>query len=87
MKNESKTMITYIIAGIIVGMISFYINNNFAVLGFAILVMVALSQVLKKVLKSDEKFKWFFSNGGWVYLFIWFIVWTLMLNLLLYNVI
>jgi len=89
MKPETKAVIAFIIVGIIVGIASCGIGQlitgnqgNFAALGLAIVVLVGLPQLLKKMLGIDQKLKWWLTNGGWIYLFVWFIVWIMFYNLL-----
>ena len=81
MKNETKSLVSFIIIGLPAGIISYYIRNNFAALIFAIIILYATSEVLKKILKINEKFNWFLKNGGWIYIFIWFITWIIFYNL------
>jgi len=81
MKNKLKSTLVYVIIGVIIGYISFLINNEFLALGLAVVVLFLIAEVLKRVLKLDTKFKWFWSHGGWIYLFIWFITWVIFYNL------
>lgn len=81
MKKEKISLVIYSMVGIIVGYISFLINNNWLSLLLAIIVLFGMSEILKKALKIKEKFKWFLSNGGWIYIFIWFITWIIFYNL------
>jgi hypothetical protein len=81
MKNEQKSTLIYGIIGIIIGYVSYLIRNNLLSLVLAIIVLYGMSEVLKRALKINEKFKWFWTYGGWIYLFVWFIVWTIFFNL------
>jgi len=86
MKVETKIMIVYIIVGIIVG----YLSNlgrsiygeagNFVAISLALIFLVVTSEVNKKIFKLNKDFKWFLSNGGWIFLFIWFITWIIFFN-------
>ena len=82
MQNEKKSIITYLIFGTLIGIVSYYLNSSLMSLGVAIVVLVALQSVLKAVMKLDEKFQWFMSNGGWLYIFVWFIIWVIMYNVM-----
>ena len=31
--------------------------------------------------EQKRDYKWYFSNGGWIYFFVWFIVWIVFYNL------
>lgn len=81
MNNKSLSTMIYVIAGIVVGYVSFLLNDEFLALGIAIVFLLVIAGALKKVLKLKENFKWFWSNGGWMYLFVWFITWIVFFNL------
>jgi len=81
MKAGNKSTLVYVVFGIIIGYISFLVGNNYAALGLAIVFLFVISEILKRALKVNEGFKWFLSNGGWIYIFIWFITWIIFYNL------
>jgi len=81
MKVESKTTIAFTILGIIIGYVSFFLMNNYLSLALVVIFLYIGSQVFKLIFKINEKFSWFWSNGGWLYLFVWFIVWIIFYNL------
>lgn len=81
MKTKTKSNIVYVVMGILVGYVSYLLNDEFMSLGLAVASFVIIAGLIKKMFKVDEKFKWFWSNGGWLYLFIWFITWVLFYNL------
>ena len=81
MKPESKTTIAFTILGLIIGYVSFSLMNNYLSLALAVLWFYIGSLAFKKAFKINEKFGWFWSNGGWIYLFVWFIVWIVFYNL------
>ena len=81
MRNKNKSTVVYVIAGIIIGYISFLLNDQFLALGLVVLVLFLITEILKRVLKLDTKFSWFWSHGGWIYLFVWFITWVILYNL------
>ena len=81
MEKKSISNIIYIIAGIIAGYASFLVDNSFISVGIAIAGMVLVAGALKSALKIEEKFKWFLSNGGWMYFFIWYIAWVMFYTL------
>jgi hypothetical protein len=86
MKKENKSMIVYIIIGIIIGYLSQMGRNlygesgNYIAVSLALIFLVATAEINKKAFKIDKEFKWFWSNGGWVYLFVWFITWIIFFN-------
>jgi len=81
MKTETKSTIIYVVSGIILGYISFLVKDNYIALVLAVAFLFIMAEILKRALKINEKFKWFLSNGGWVYIFIWFITWIIFYNL------
>jgi len=81
MKIENKTTIAFTILGIIMGYASYLLKNNYLSLGMAVVFLYVGAQIFKRIFKVNEKFKWFLTNGGWIYLFIWFIVWIIFYNL------
>jgi hypothetical protein len=82
MKTETMTTLIFTAVGIAVGYLSWAIANNWAALGLALVVLVALPQVLGRALRVQEKFRWWLANGGWIYLFVWFISWVIFHTLL-----
>jgi len=81
MKTETKSTIIYVVSGIMLGYISFLVKDNYIALVLAVAFLFIMAEILKRALKINEKFKWFLSNGGWVYIFIWFITWIIFYNL------
>jgi len=86
MKLETKTMIVYVIVGIIVGYLSQFGRSiygeagNYVAISLALIFLVITAEVSKRLFKIDKEFKWFLSNGGWIYLFVWFITWIIFFN-------
>jgi hypothetical protein len=86
MKLETKTMTVYIIVGIIVGYLSelgrslYGATGNYVAISLALVFLVITAEVSKKLFKIDKEFKWFLSNGGWIYLLVWFISWIIFFN-------
>ena len=81
MKVENKTILAYSILGIIIGYASNILKNNYLALTLAVVFLYLGAEFFKRIFKIDEKFKWFWSNGGWTYVFVWFIVWIIFYNL------
>jgi len=87
MKTETKALIAFLVAGIIAGILSWIVgkmmpgnDSNFIALTIAIVILALLPKILKGVLKVNEKFKWWLANGGWIYIFVWFITWIIFYN-------
>ncbi len=76
-----RTTIIFAIVGVIAGYISFLQNS--APFAFLIMLIIAVvfTLLLKKIMKVTENWKWWFSNGLIIYIFLWLIVWTIFYNL------
>ena len=80
MKKENKSFSVHIIAGILAGVLSFFLDNQ----AYALLAMVVVAAVLVKALErflGKEKIKWWLTNGLWIYLLLWVISWTVLYNI------
>jgi len=78
MKEENVSMLVFIISGIIVGGISKFFSAGISFL-ISVIVMIIIGKVLAKKFGKDTK--WWVTNGGLIYLFIWIIAWVLFFNL------
>lgn len=77
--SDLRTTLVYAALGIIAGYVSFVLNDS-RVAFVAMLVILGLSTaMLKYALKTN--YRWFLSNGIFVFIFIWFVVWTIFYNL------
>ena len=86
MENGTKTMALYVIMGIIAGYLSQYSRiiwgeaGNFVALGIALIFLVLTAEISRKIFKINKEFKWFLSNGGWIYFFVWLVSWIIFFN-------
>ncbi len=82
MKPENQSLLFYIILAVILGYASFLIKNNIYATALAVAGFFVGAFVLENLLGEKKGYKWFFSSGGgWIYFFIWFIVWVMFYNL------
>jgi hypothetical protein len=81
MKPENKTNVAFTLLGILMGYVSYLLNSNYLSLLVALVFLFIGAEVFKRIFKINEKLKWFWSNGGWAYIFVWFIVWIIFYNL------
>lgn len=82
MKPKSKSVIIFAIAGILMGYVSFLLKGqNMMAAASAMVVLYLLRFAIAKMLKINEKMNWFMTNGGWIYILIWFIAWVIFYNL------
>jgi sulfite exporter TauE/SafE len=78
---ELRTTLVYAIVGAIMGYVSLIINNTAYAFVAAAIGIVVITLVMAKIWKIKEDAKWWFGNGGFIYILIWLIVWTLLYNL------
>jgi len=77
-----KLLFGYGIVGAIVGYVSFLINVPLYSLVLAIVVGIAVTFALKRMLKPQAVGgKRWWSSGALAYAFIWLIVWTILFNM------
>ncbi len=69
----------YCLLGIFAGYASFLINNPRIAFVFMVVILAITTFILKRIFKVD--YRWFMNNGIVAFLFIWFIVWTILYNL------
>jgi hypothetical protein len=81
MKSENKTTISFALLGAMVGYLSYTLMNNYLAVTAAISILYIGIFAFKRIFKIDQKASWFISNGGWMYIFVWFIVWIIFYNL------
>ena len=81
MKTENKTTLAFTLLGIVAGYISYVLKINYLAPVIAVAFLFIGVEIFKRIFKINEKFKWFWSNGGWIYIFVWFIVWIIFYNL------
>jgi len=80
MKKENKSFAIHSVVGIFAGLVSFFLKDRLTVLISIIVVEAILVKVLEKYL-GKENAKWWISNGIWIYVFVWFISWSVFYNL------
>jgi len=81
MKIENKVFAGYSILGVIAGIATYMLFDFSESIITAIIGLYIIAILMKKILNSEEKVMWFFKNGGYIYIFIWFATWILMYNL------
>ncbi|MEM7813873.1 MAG: hypothetical protein QW548_03175 [Candidatus Aenigmatarchaeota archaeon] len=76
-----KLVAVYSLVGLIVGYVSFLINIPLAALGIMIIVGAVVTMAVKALLKPVAiGGKRWWSSGLTVYVFTWFVVWTILFN-------
>ncbi len=81
MDKEKLVMLLNFAVGIAVGYLSFLLNSNTYAIASMLIVGIIMNFVSGKIAGGGKDFKWWLTNGGMVYIFIWFVAWVLFLNL------
>ena len=64
------------------GYASFLLKNNLFAAALTVAGFFVGAFVLENFFVEQKRdYKWYFSNGGWIYFFVWFIVWIVFYNL------
>lgn len=79
---DLKTTLAFTAVGIVVGYASFFLKNNTASLALMLVILAAGKLAVQKALKEKKDAKWWLGNGLVVYIFSWFVSWTIFYNVL-----
>jgi len=89
--NDLQIMLIHVVAGGFLGFYSSTLSNNFIALGLAVVLLIALGQIIQRVYKivpgkKSEKgeaygFKWWLSHGVYPFLIFWLFMWIVFYNL------
>ena len=77
---ELRTTLVYAVVGAVMGYVSFVINHTIYAAFAALAVLLGVTAVMQFAWKIKEDYKWWLGNGGLIYVFVWFVVWTLLYN-------
>jgi magnesium-transporting ATPase (P-type) len=80
MKKDLSAMGLHLLAGILIGYLSFLLNDALYSLVLAVAVAYGLRRLSVKLFNEKDG-GWWFANGGVIYFFVWFIVWVIFFNL------
>jgi hypothetical protein len=78
---DLKTTLLFSVLGVIIGYVSFLARNNAASFVMMIIVAVVARFVIQKRSKEKKDAKWWLGNGIIIYIFIWFVSWTIFYNI------
>jgi len=76
MKKELLAMMSHLVVGAVIGYASFRLGSPLYSAVAAFVVGFALKKSSPKLFNEKDG-GWWFANGGIIYIFTWFIVWTL----------
>ena len=79
--SDRVAAVLFAVIGAVMGYVSALLNQPLASLAIAIVVIVVVWLILKKGLKITEDKKWWTGKVA-LYIFMWFVIWTLFFNLL-----
>ncbi len=78
---EMKLTFTNFALGVVMGYISFALNQPILSAFVSLTGMAVVNFSMKKILKIQEERNWWFGNAVAVFIFSWFVVWTIFYNL------
>lgn len=81
--GEIKLTLLFAVLGIVVGYVSFLLNNNLLSLAAMIVIAFVAREAIKRKRGIKEGFKWWLGNGLVVYVFLWLVTWIIFYNLAL----
>lgn len=79
--RELLSALTYAIIAVIAGYISFLVNQPKTALVVMAAFLAISTLFIRFTLRIKEKYNWYLKNGVMVFLFVWFVAWTLFYNL------
>ncbi|MBI5347673.1 MAG: hypothetical protein HZB66_03610 [Candidatus Aenigmarchaeota archaeon] len=77
---ELKMTIANFSLGAVMGYVSYVLNQPLLSAATSLAAMVLLNLLLKKAWKITEEKKWWLGNAVLVFIFSWFVVWTIFYN-------
>jgi hypothetical protein len=81
MKVEKQITLAFAALGAIVGYLGYTLMNNYFAVTLALAVLFISMKVFEIIFKKKENYKWFMSNGGWIYIFVWLVIWIVFYNM------
>ncbi len=81
MREIRISVALHLMTGVLMGVISFIVANEFMVMPVGIVIAVATGQLTQRLV-GNKKFSWWFGNGLFLYLFTWLDVWIFMANIM-----
>jgi hypothetical protein len=83
MNEEKISLIAYLAFGALAGILSYIVRINY--LGFLVAIAIfSLASFIIRILIGPKTLKWLMREGGWYFIGIWLIIWTLLYSLELY---
>ena len=82
---ELRTAVINIVAGGLMGYVSFVIDRPLMAAFMAVVAVALLSLLLNNITKEKKSKKWWISNGVLIFLLTWFVVWTVFYDIRLLS--
>lgn len=79
--RELLSTLTYAIIAVIAGYLSFLLNQPKTAFVVMVVFLAISTLFICFILRIKEKYGWYMKNGAIVFLFVWFVVWTLFYNM------
>ncbi|MDI6720748.1 MAG: hypothetical protein QMD85_00045 [Candidatus Aenigmarchaeota archaeon] len=79
---DLRTTLAFAALGIIAGFVSFEIKNNIGSFLLMLVFLAAGKFGMQRIVKEKKDMKWWLGNGIIVYIFVWFVMWTVFYNIM-----
>lgn len=81
LKATRISVLTHAIVAMIIGWVSLQLATFYYAFPLAIAVLIALGFIMERAL-GKRGIKWWIGTGVIIYLFVWYVTWTYLFNLL-----
>lgn len=80
LKHNRISVTVHAVAAILIGQMSVWLSNNLysGVLGIGVLIGIGY---LLRIVTGKRDLKWWLANGIVIYLLVWLVTWTYLINL------
>lgn len=80
LKHNRISVTVHAVAAILIGQMSVWLSNNLysGVLGIGVLIGIGYSL---RIVTGKRDLKWWLANGIVIYLLVWLVTWTYLINL------
>jgi hypothetical protein len=78
---EKKSVLIFTVTGMVAGYLSYLIANSMLSLAIMLVMLYGSMKAARFAVKEKKDPKWLMSNGGTIYIFLWFIIWIMFYTL------
>ncbi|MBU0530428.1 MAG: hypothetical protein ABIH52_03425 [Candidatus Aenigmatarchaeota archaeon] len=79
LRDARISVIVHTVVAVIVGWLSLFLGTFWYAFPLAIVVMIVLGVAMERVV-GKRGISWWFGNGVVIYIFFWFVSWTIFFN-------